>query len=118
MDPINQVSFISFSQLLSNVLILALFYTFKTPEGHEVSLTSNHGLFVYLPQSNEIHYSRASGVTFKHQLIMLGKTVEIESISLNQRQGYYSPLTLSSYLYVNNISTSVFVDKYERLSCL
>ena len=43
---------------------------------------------------------------------MHGKRIPIDSITLNTRDSYYSPLTLSSYLYVNNISTSVFSDRY------
>ena len=94
------------------MFFLALFYTFKTNDFYELSLTGSHGIFVYLPQTNRIKYLRASDVTLKHYLIMLNKKVPIKNISIDNRRGYYSPLTLSSYLYVNNISTSVFVDKY------
>ena len=51
-----------------------------------------------------------------HLLIMYDRKGAIKSITMNLRQGYYSPLTLSSYLYVNNISTSVFSDRY--VQCL
>jgi hypothetical protein len=44
---------------------------------------------------------------------MHDRKVEIESITMNSRNGYYSPLTLSSSLLVNNISTSVFADRYD-----
>ena len=54
-------------------------------------------------------------MTLNHRLIMHGQKVEIESITLNSRVGYYSPLTLSSYLYINNISASAFADRYEDL---
>src|SRR5262245_46628784 len=94
--------------ILFEMIVLAVFYTFKTKEGYEVSLTFTHNILVYVPEKNQIEYLRASKVTLKHRLIMFGRKVEIESISMNFRTGYYSPLTLSSYLYVNNISTSVF----------
>jgi len=44
---------------------------------------------------------------------MFNKKVKIESITKNIRNGYYAPLTLTSYLLVNNISTSVFTDSYQ-----
>jgi len=97
------------------MIILALFYTFKTKEGYEVNLTPTHAIIVYVPEEDQIKYLAASKVTLKHRLIMFGQKVELESISMNLRNGYYSPLTLTSYLFVNNISTSVFADRYEYL---
>ena len=93
-----------------------MFYTFKTKEGPEVSLTSTHNIFVYVPEKDQVQHLRASSVTMNHRLIMHGRRVEIESITMNARDGYYSPLTLSSYLYVNNISTSVFSDRYVQMN--
>ena len=92
-------------------ILLALFYTFKTKAGYEVSLTATHNILVYLPEENRIQFLPASKVTLKHRLITFGQKVEIESISMTLRNGYYSPLTLSSYLFVNNISTSVFASR-------
>jgi len=43
---------------------------------------------------------------------MFGRKIEIENISINTRQGFYAPLTFTGYLFVNNISTSVFSDRY------
>lgn len=97
---------------LSIVLFLALFYTFKTTDGYVLSLTATHNILVYLPKEDRIEYLRASKVTLEHQLIMHERKVSIEEISQNIRNGYYSPLTLSSYLLVNNISASVFADRY------
>lgn len=92
-----------------------MFYTFKAKEGSEISLTSTHNIFVYFPEQDQIQHLRASRVTLKHRLIMHGRKLELESITMNLRNGYYSPLTLSSYLYVNNISASVFSDRYRKL---
>lgn len=52
-------------------------------------------------------------MTSEHQLIMFNKKVKIKNIIENIRYGYYAPLTLTSYLLVNNISTSVFPDSYQ-----
>lgn len=94
-----------------------MFYTFKIKQGHGISITGNHLIFVYIPEEDRIDHIPASKVTLKHRLIMHGQKVEIESITMNLRDGYYSPLTLSSYLYVNNISASVFADRYVYFSC-
>lgn len=94
------------------MIILALFYTFKVKNGYEVSLTDTHNIPVFIPEINETQFLPASKVTLKHRLITFDQKLEIETISTNSRQGFYSPLTLSSYLFVNNISTSVFSDRY------
>ncbi|CAF1033380.1 unnamed protein product [Adineta steineri] len=62
---------------------------------------------------NKIKIKRASLVTMQDRLIMFGKTVEITNILITINQGFYSPLTLSSYLMVNNVSTSVFSANYK-----
>ncbi len=94
------------------MFILGLFYTFKTKQGYEVSLTGTHNIPIFVLEENQIKFLPASKVTLKHRLIMFGQKVEIENISLTARQGFYSPLTLSGYLFVNNISTSIFSDRY------
>jgi len=94
------------------MIILGLFYTFKTVEGYEISLTATHNIPVFISEENKIQFLRASKVTMKHRLIMFGRNVEIENISIDFLQGYYSPLTNTGYLFVNNISASVFPDRY------
>ncbi|CAF1678589.1 unnamed protein product, partial [Adineta ricciae] len=86
----------------------ALFYTFETTNGLEVSLTGAHYIPVTIDELNKIEHLPASKVTLKHQLFLLGKTVSIKSIRTTIRYGFYSPLSLSSYLFVNNITTLVF----------
>ena len=78
-------------------------------------MTSTHNIYVYIPEKDQVKHLRASSVTMNHRLIMYGRKVEIESITMNALNGYYSPLTLSSCLYVNNFSTSVFADRYVQL---
>jgi len=114
MDRINQVILQNLFLFLFHTLvsIVALFYTFHTEDGYEVSLTETHNILVYLSNDDRIDFLRTSRVTLDHQLIMFNKKVKIMNITQNIRNGYYSPLTLSSYLLVNNISTSVFADSY------
>ncbi|CAF1119041.1 unnamed protein product [Adineta steineri] len=93
--------------------ISTLFYTFKTIDGHEVSLTDRHNIPIFDQQDNKIKIKRSSLVTREHYLIMLNRKIKIANITLNNRIGYYSPLTLTGYLLVNNISISVFSDSYQ-----
>ncbi|CAF4975039.1 unnamed protein product [Rotaria sp. Silwood1] len=86
------------------------FYTFTTIEGHTISLTDSHFIVTVVNGENKIKIIRASEVTLKHQLIMAGRTIGLEKIVYSIRIGFYSPITLSGYLTVNNISTSVYVD--------
>ena len=61
---------------------------------------------------------RASQVTLQHRLVIAGRTVGLEKITYTERIGFYSPITLSGYLTVNNVSTSVYVDWWVASSLL
>ncbi|CAF4199628.1 unnamed protein product, partial [Adineta steineri] len=91
----------------------AVFYTFQSVEGNQVSLTGSHNIPVFDTIRNEMTIKRADLVTTQDRLIMLGKTVEISNISITISQGFYAPLTLTGYLMVNNVSTSVFSANYK-----
>lgn len=113
MGQINQVddsisSRILFIFLAAPYALLALFYTFHTIDGHHVSLTAKHNILVFLDDTQQRIFLPASQVTLKHRLIMHNRHAEIDKITKESRVGFYSPLTMSSYLFVNNISTSVF----------
>lgn len=95
-----------------------MFYTFETEEEYQVSLTGNHNILVYIPRDDRIEYLRASKVTLEHRLIMHNRKVKIKTIYQTIRYGYFSPLTLSSHLLVNNISTSVFADRFHKKICV
>jgi hypothetical protein len=41
---------------------------------------------------------------------MLGRRIKLKKIIRAVRIGFYSPITLSGYLLVNNLSTSVYSD--------
>ena len=75
-------------------------------------MTGTHNIPVYVAEENQTKFLRASQVRMKHRLIMFGRHVEMKNISISTRHGFYSPLTLSGYLFVNNILTSVFSDRY------
>jgi len=109
--PSKSIEFIS-SLFHTTISFVALFYTFETEEGSEISLTGNHYIPVYSLQEDRIVYLRASKVTVNHPLIIFNKKVKIVNITQNVRNGYYSPLTLSSNLLVNNISASAFADSH------
>ncbi|CAF0906505.1 unnamed protein product [Adineta steineri] len=88
------------------------FYTFMTFDGHFLSLTGTHYIAVIDIELNKTIYMQASKVTNKHQLLMPNRTVKINKIIQSFRTGFYSPLTTSGNLLVNNISTSVYVASY------
>jgi len=67
-------------------------------------------LYVFTNNEKSMKTIRASRVTLEHQLIMVGRTIGLEKIVYSQRISFYSPITLSGYLLVNNLSTSVYVD--------
>ncbi|CAF0895358.1 unnamed protein product [Adineta steineri] len=92
-----------------------LFYTFITFDEHFLSLTGSHYIAVIDIELNKTIYMQASKVTKEYQLIMPNRTVKINKIIQSFRTGFYSPLTTSGNLLVNNISTSVYVASYGAL---
>lgn len=90
---------------------IVYFYTFITTEGHRISLSGSHNIIVIAKDTKNTEILRASKVTLDHQLVMIDHTVRVKQIIYSQRKGFHAPLTFSSYLLVNNISTSVHVDR-------
>lgn len=80
-------------------------------DGNELSLTGLHYIPIFDVRKHEIRMIRSSDVSVGDQLLMHDEMVSIANISISFRHGFYSPLTLSGYLAVNNISTSVFSDR-------
>ena len=91
--------------------LLVYFYTFTTIEGQSISLSGSHILVVVANGQTSSSFLRASKVTLNHQIVMFNRTVTLAKIDYAPRLGFYAPLTLTGYLLVNNISTSVFVDR-------
>ena len=88
---------------------IAYFNTFTTTEGHTISITDTHYIVAVTDDDRQIQLIRALDVTLDHRLIMLNRTIALKKIVYSVRVGYYSPITLSGYLLVNNLSTSVYV---------
>lgn len=90
---------------------LDTFYTFITNDGNSINLTGSHNILVMDMGTRKIEIQRASKVTLNHYLIMPGRVARIQRIHRSSHVGFYSPLTMSGYLLVNNISTSLCVDR-------
>ena len=82
-----------------------------TMDGDELSLTDRHYIPVFDAEENRVKIIRTSRVTLEHRLIMFNRSMSIEKIVIGSRRGFFSPLTLSGYLMVNNISASVFSER-------
>ncbi len=100
----------NFRLILKYNLTIAYFYTFTTIEGDTVSITGTHFIIVVHSNEQKMKIIPALKVTLKHQLIMAGRRIGLKQIVYSERIGFYSPITLSGYLAVNNLSTSVYVD--------
>ncbi|CAF0757557.1 unnamed protein product [Adineta ricciae] len=87
----------------------ALFYTFTTDSGHQVSLTSEH--LIYIGNQN---YVQARHVDSKlHQLFTIQQNGQLEassirSIDVQLKHGYATPITQHGTLLVNSISSSCY----------
>ncbi len=73
-------------------------------------MTDVHFLVVIDKDENKMKMKSASQVTLEDQLVMLGRRIKLKKIIRAVRIGFYSPITLSGYLLVNNLSTSVYSD--------
>lgn len=93
------------------LVFLAKFYTMTLIDGNELSLTDRHYIPVFDVKENRVRMIRSSGVSVGDELLMYEKRVSVKTISVSFRAGFYSPLTLSGYLMVNNISTSIYSDR-------
>lgn len=94
----------------------ALFYTFITDQGFKLSLTGRHNIHIYDPIEKQIKTIQSSQVKITDKLIVHGKYLDIRNIEMNTLQGFFSPLTLTGNLVVNNISTCVFSDRFDSNS--
>ena len=87
------------------------FYKLTSFDGYSVSVTDLHYLVV-IDENNNIKTLPAYKITMNHQLLTMNRSLKIKSIEYIVQIGYYSPITLSGYLLVNNISTSVYSNMY------
>ncbi len=99
------------------LFIQVFFYRFTTFDGHFLSLSGNHSIVIFNIQSNKTIYIFASKVTNEHHLVMPNRTVKINKKKINSfLTGVYSPLTLTGNLLFNNISTSVYSNRWIKTS--
>jgi hypothetical protein len=81
--------------LISN-LFLAIFHTFKTVSGHEISLTALH-LIAVVSFNGVLIYKLAKDVQIGDQLFVLSNQDLVPSsiveMTINVKRGYYAPLT-------------------------
>lgn len=84
------------------------FYRFTTTDGKSLSLSKSHWIFVSEANQSDVHYVKSSEVTMNHRLIIFNAKVPLRKIEIVEQVGFYAPMTLSGYLTVNNVSTSIF----------
>ena len=97
--------------MLSEPKFLAKFYTMTLVDGNELSLTDRHYIPIFHVNESRIQMIRSADVAAGDQLLMYEKAVAVKKILISFRPGFYSPLTLSGHLMVNNVSTSIFSDR-------
>lgn len=95
--------------------LLAFFYTFTTETGHQISLTSDHLIFI-----GNRTYIQARYVDPKiHSLYIIGshghlQATRIRSVDVQLQQGYATPITQHGTLIVNNVSSSCYSSIYHH----
>ncbi|CAF3868813.1 unnamed protein product [Rotaria sp. Silwood2] len=93
----------------------ALFYTFTTESGHQVSLTPEHLLYI----GNQTYIQARHIDSKEHKLFIAGKNGQLESsrirsIDLQIKHGYATPITQHGTLLVNNVSSSCYASIYHH----
>ncbi|CAF0895587.1 unnamed protein product [Adineta steineri] len=91
----------------------ALFYTFTTETGHQVSLTPEHLIYI----GNRTYIQARHIDSKKHQLFIRGENNQIEasnirSIDVELKHGYATPITQHGTLLVNSVSSSCYASIY------
>lgn len=97
----------------SRRVLLALFYTFATEQGHRISLTPEHLVYVGNQTYVQARYVDAE----RHHLYFLGQHDRLEasrirSIDIEFKRGYATPITQHGTLLVNRISSSCYSSIY------
>lgn len=93
----------------------AFFYTFKTETGHNISLTSDHLIFI----GNQTYLQARFVDPEQHKLYVVGpdgrlKSTRIRSIDVHLQQGYATPVTQHGTLIVNDVSASCYSSIYHH----
>ncbi|CAF2109372.1 unnamed protein product [Rotaria magnacalcarata] len=89
----------------------AKFYTFITDSGHKISLTGFHLIPIVSPKS-KINYIAAREVQLGDQFYVLinghMESSSVRNITIEIKQGYFAPLTLTGTILVNDILASCY----------
>ncbi|CAF4108500.1 unnamed protein product, partial [Rotaria magnacalcarata] len=93
----------------------ALFYTFTTDSGHQLSLTPEHLVYIGNQKYIQARYIDSN----EHQLFIAGrngqlKSSRILSIDVQIKRGYATPITQHGTLLVNNVSSSCYASIYHH----
>ena len=96
-------------------LALAFFYTFTTETDHQISVTSDHLLFV----GNGTYIQARFVDSKRHSLYTVGtngrmQASRIRSIDVQLKQGYATPITQHGTLIVNNVGASCYSSIYHH----
>ncbi|CAF1242233.1 unnamed protein product [Adineta steineri] len=90
---------------------LALFYTFRTASNHHISLTGLHLIPIIL-SNNKIEYIAARNVKLGDQFyVLINDQLEsspVVNITIESKNGYFAPLTMTGTILVNNVYASCF----------
>lgn len=100
---------------LIEIFLLALFYTFTTDSGHQLSLTPEHLVYIGNQKYIQARYIDSN----EHQLFIAGKNGQLESsrilsVDVQIKHGYATPITQHGTLLVNNVSSSCYASIYHH----
>ncbi|CAF3211706.1 unnamed protein product [Rotaria sp. Silwood2] len=94
-----------------NQLSSAIFYTIVTASEHKISLTSHH-LIATINNNEDVIYIPAKDIKLGNKLrVVINEKVyssPVINITMEMKNGYYAPLTMTGTLLVNNIDASCF----------
>jgi hypothetical protein len=103
------------SSLILISFVSALFYTLTTESGHQISVTSEHLLYV----GNQSYLQAQWINSEEHRLYIMNEDGHLEpssirSIDVELRRGYATPITEQGTLIVNRIGSSCYSSIYDH----
>ncbi|CAF1139173.1 unnamed protein product [Adineta steineri] len=112
-DQIVSTEIVSFLHYENNSQ--TFFYIFTTETGHQISVTSDHLMFI----GNQTYIQARFIDLTQHNLYIMGSNGQLQpsrirSIDVQLKQGYATPITQHGTLIVNNISASCYSSIYHH----